>query len=307
MTAVGALQVSAHRPATCGMSEAPTAADGRGLCHGDALGTLAMGAVQGSAGAGQRPAPTGLVLEGRLQTEPEGVGWSLRDDSCPLDGAVSVDWTTGEVVWRPTCKNARCARCSRQVSAQTFALARRALGSSGRAFDEVVPGLPVERLRSPDRVRFITLTLAPEGWAETRQAVNVWLQALRRQGYAMHVLWVVERGSDTGMKHVHVIQWGDYIPKEVVSASWPYGSTKIEAARAAANYLAKGVVKYVGKGLDGDRESIEAHMNLNGGRAAHWSREFFAGESREGFRQRNPLPGVYFVRVVRGVGEPASD
>lgn len=228
-----------------------------------------------------------------MESDPDGVGWSLRDDDCPLEGRFSFDRTTGEIAWRPTCKNARCSRCSRQVSAQTFALARRAV-ESGR---EVVEGLPVKRLTEVDRLRFITLTRAPEGWQATRDAVKVWLRNLRRQGYAMHVLWVVEKGSDTGMKHVHVIQWGDFIPKEVLSESWPYGSTQIEAARAATEYLAKGVLRYVAKGIDGDREAIEDHMNLNGGRAAHWSQGFFAGEGRNAFRERNPLPGIYFVEV----------
>ena len=166
------------------------------------------------------------------------------------------------------------------MSAQTFALAKRAL-------EEI------------ERVRFITLTRAPEGWQETRAAVWRWLERLRRAGYRMHVLWVVELGDETGMKHIHAIQWGDFIPKEELSASWPYGHTQIEGARAATNYLAKGVVRYVAKGLDGDGASIEEHMNLNGGRAAHWSREFFDGMSRKAFRQANPLPGIYFVETAR--------
>jgi hypothetical protein len=237
-------------------------------------------------GAGpEGPGPTGLVSEGRLHADPldpNGVGWTLRDDDCPLDGAVAFDRTTGEIAWRATCKSARCRRCSRQVSAQTFALARRALEDG------------------PARVRFITLTLAPEGWQETRAAVWRWLERLRRAGYRMHVLWVVEQGDETGMKHIHAVQWGDYIPKEVLSASWPYGSTQIEGARAATNYLAKGVVRYVAKGIDGDGASIETHMNLNGGRAAHWSREFFGGMSRDGYRAANPLPGIYFVETETG-------
>lgn len=215
-----------------------------------------------------------------MESDPNGVGWSLRDDDCPLEGAIAVDRTTGEVAWRPTCKNARCRRCSRQVSAQTFALARRSLEKT-------------------ERVRFITLTRVPQGWDETRQAVKVWLLHLRRLGYAMHVLWVVEQGEKTGMKHVHAVQWGDYIPKEVLSASWPYGSTQIEGARAATNYLAKGVVRYVAKGLDGEDEAIEEHMNLNGGRAAHWSRSFFGGVGRNAYREANPMPGIYFVETIR--------
>jgi hypothetical protein len=151
-------------------------------------------------------------------------------------------------------------------------------------------------------VRFLTLTLAPEGWQETRLAVRMWLEHLRRKGYAMHVLWVVERGSQTGMKHVHVVQRGDFIPKAVLEASWPHGSTQIAAARgAASDYLAKGVITYLGKGVDGDGDQIEAHMNLNGGRAAHWSRGFFMGQARDDFARRFPIPGHYFVRVVPNV------
>ena len=148
-------------------------------------------------------------------------------------------------------------------------------------------------------VRFITLTLAPDGWDGTHAAMKTWLQHLRRLGYEMHTLWVVEKGSDTGMKHVHVIQWGDFLPKEVLSSSWPHGHTQIEAARAASDYLAKGVLRYVAKNLDGDTASIVEHMNLNGGRAAHWSRDFFDGMSRTAYRKANPLPGIYFVRTVR--------
>lgn len=235
-------------------------------------GSTAEAAGDGPPGAG----PTGLVLEGRLATDPDGVGWSLRDDECPLEGALAFDRTTGEVAWRPTCKNARCRRCSRQVSAQTFALARRALDGI-------------------DHTRFITLTRAPEGWDQTRQAVKSWLLHLRREGIEMNALWVVEKGEQTGMKHLHAVQWGDYVPKELLEESWPHGSTRIEGARAATDYLGKGVLRYVAKGLDGDGESIESHMNLNGGRAAHWSRGFFAGMSRDGYRKANPLPGIYFV------------
>lgn len=219
-----------------------------------------------------------------MHTDPDGVGWSLRDDECPLLGGISIDRTTGEVAWIPSCKNARCLNCSRRVSSRTFALARR------------VADLEAD---SGGWVRFITLTRAPEGWQATRKAVQDWLQYLRRHGYGMHVLWVVEKGSQTGMKHVHVIQRGHFVPKAVLEASWPHGSTQIAAARAAASdYLAKGVIKYVGKGLDGEADEIEAHMNLNGGRAAHWSRGFFDGSSRDDFARRFPIPGHYFVVTI---------
>ena len=226
--------------------------------------------------------PPFLVLEGRLDTEPlGGSGWSLREEPCPLTGYLAVDRSTGEVAWNATCNSARCARCSRIVSARTFALARRSL----------------EEVTGQDRVRFITLTLAPERWEDLRKRMKDLAQHLRRQGLHIQWLWVVEEGSETGMKHVHAVQWGpEKIPWEQLLGWWGH-RVQIEAAHAAMGYLSKNVVRYLGKGLDGDRESIEAHMNLNGGRAAHWSTGFFAGEGRNSFRKRNPLPGIYFVEV----------
>lgn len=213
--------------------------------------------------------------------DADGVGWTLRDDECPLEGALAFDRTTGEVAWRPTCKNARCRRCSRQVSAQTFALARRAV-------------------EQEQRLRFVTLTRCPEGWDETRLAMKAWRRNLQRHGVAGECLWVVEKGDETGMKHAHVVQHGPRkIPMEVLDASWPHGMTQIESARAAVGYLEKGVMRYVAKGIDGDGASIEGHMNLNGGRAAHWSTGFYAGMGRNAYRQANPLPGIYFVETAR--------
>lgn len=244
--------------------------------------------------AGRAAAP-GLVLEGESAEGESGVGWTLRTDECPHLDALAVDVTTGEIAWRPTCKNARCPRCSRQVSAQTFALARRALDPEAH----VVEGLPVERLEPLTRVRFITLTQVPEGWGAAHRAMRVWRDNLDRHGVAGQTLYVLERGDQTGMKHAHVVQHGPRkIPMDVLDASWPYGMTQIESAREAVDYLAKGVVRYVAKGLDGDAQALTDHMNLNGGRAAHWSRSFFCGEGRQAFARRNPLPGVYFVRNV---------
>jgi hypothetical protein len=145
----------------------------------------------------------------------------------------------------------------------------------------------------------VTLTQAPEGWQATRAAMRDWNRALREQGKRNETLWVVEQGEETGMKHVHAVQWGDFIPKHMLDESWPYGWNEIEGARAATDYLAKGVVRYVAKGLDQGGEALEAHMNLNGGRAAHWSRSFFGGMGRNAYRQANPLPGIYFVQTDR--------
>jgi hypothetical protein len=205
-------------------------------------------------------------------------GWSLRDGECPLEGFSAVDVTTGEVAWTATCGSARCYRCSRIVSARSFALARRALAEM-----------------NPRYVRFITLTLAPEQWQDVRKRMKDLVQFLRSRGIAVKWLWVVEEGSENGMKHIHCVQWGDFIPWQELLGWWG-ARVQIEAADAAVGYLGKNIIRYLGKGLDGDRDAIESHMNLNGGRAAHWSRGFFAGLGRDDFAREHPLPGIYFLR-----------
>lgn len=223
-----------------------------------------------------------LVLEDRLEQSPPATGtganWTLRTDDCPLLGWSAVDRTTGEIAWDSNCGSARCFRCSRTVSARSFALARRA----------------IEEL-NPRYVRFVTLTLAPEDWQAVRQRMKDLARFLRARGLAVRWLWVVEEGTENGMKHVHCVQWGDFIPWRDLLGWWG-ARVQIEKADAAVGYLGKNVIRYLGKGIDGDRDSIEAHMNLNGGRAAHWSRGFFNGLSREGFAQAHPLPGIYFLR-----------
>jgi len=148
---------------------------------------------------------------------------------------------------------------------------------------------------NPRHVRFVTLTLAPEDWQDVREKMKRLVEYLRRQGIRVNWLWVVEEGSKSGMKHVHAVQWGDFIPWRDL-LSWWGARVQIEAADAAIGYLGKNVIRYLGKNLDGDREGIEGHMNLNGGRAAHWTRGFYAGMGRDDFAREHPLPGIYFLQ-----------
>lgn len=218
-----------------------------------------------------------------MEPSPEGA-WSLREDDCPLAGVASVDWTTGEVAWSSNCGSARCYRCSRIVSARSFAIARRSIQEGLE--DGSIP-----------RVRFITLTLAPDEWQAVRGRMRDLARYLRRRGVEVRWLWVVEVGSKNGMKHVHAVQWGDFIPWRDLLGWWG-ARVNIQSADAALGYLGKNVIGYLGKGIDGDREAIEAHMNLNGGRAAHWSRGFFNGMGRDEWAAAHPLPGIYFLRGV---------
>jgi hypothetical protein len=114
-----------------------------------------------------------------------------------------------------------------------------------------------------------------------RYRVNKMRELLKRDGYAAG-MWgsFVERGSDTGMIHVHVAQHGPKkIPKEAlqdvahrVGAGW----TRIERIRQGAgfaSYVGKGFASYVGKGFQ-EADATE-NLRLNGGRLGHFSRGFF--------------------------------
>lgn len=228
--------------------------------------------------------------------EPSG-GWSFNGLDCPHAGRVVFDRNTGEAAWSASCKNARCERCSRRFSRRTFALARTALdGCASHRSGEVCEPC---RQRVPKRVRFITLSTAePLGsWQDWRIALRNWRRNLERHGVAGEMLYVRENGSVTGMQHVHVVQTGPRkIPMQVLDESWPFGMTNIQSARQAVDYVGKQVLRYVGKGADA-RETIESHMNLNGGRAAHWTRGFFWGQGRDDFARVHPVPGIYFAET----------
>lgn len=246
----------------------------------------------GNEGAGAER-PTGLVLEGRLQPPQNSKLWTFNGRECPHDGREVFDPTTGEVAWSASCKSARCERCSRRVSRRTFALARTSIDGC----QDFRQGKECSTCSYwvPKRARFITLTTSePLGdWRDWRFALQNFRRNLDRHGVAGEMLYVRENGSQTGMEHVHIVQTGPRkIPMNVLDSAWPYGSTNIQAAREATDYLGKQVLRYVGKGADA-RETIEEHMNLNGGRAAHWTRGFFWGIGRDDFAKVHPVPGVY--------------
>jgi hypothetical protein len=239
-------------------------------------------------------ASTELVREGRLGTTSIGSksgseGWSLRLDKCRFDGLSAFDPDTGEFVpsFDLHCKNARCARCARAYVGRTYALARLAL-------DEV------------DRARLVTFTLASktdsDSWTydDWREAKKYQRKFLRRKGYLWESLYVVERGELNDRQHCHDVQHGSFTPKEVLTESWIHGSTDIRsAAGAAAQYLSKNALPYLAKNASaaGSDEQLVAHMRLNGGRAEHHTRGFFAGRSRESFsRTLEPVPGAYLLR-----------
>lgn len=186
----------------------------------------------------------------------------MRDQPCRVENYVVLDRLSGEC-WPADCDTGTCPRCG-----------------VNRA--RVRARLITERCRQKERPRFITLTNAPEGWDKRRGQVRDLARRLRAAGFDTEWVWVTERGSKTGMVHVHAIQWGSYIPQAGLQDMWGGRRVDIRSAQPRhGEYISKSAARvssYVGKGAEMD---LEAALGLNGGRLHHWSRGFFGMPIRE--------------------------
>jgi hypothetical protein len=135
-----------------------------------------------------------------------------------------------------------------------------------------------------DRSRFITLTLPQERWDITwdqlRQKLRDFKRYMKLRGYEVEWLWTVEQGSKNGALHVHALAHGDYLPQPVAQEVWG-GIAHLEAIRhddRVSRYVLKQAARVAGYALKGASDgSYREHLDLNGGRVAHWSRGFFHG------------------------------
>jgi hypothetical protein len=102
------------------------------------------------------------------------------------------------------------------------------------------------------------------------------------------------------MVHIHMLQWGDYLPQRYLQERWgarvDIRSAKVTPARVAG-YMAKsgtGAAAYMAKSAKGE---YRYWLTLNGGRAFHQSRGFYLGlgvegahkaaqKAREGYEER---------------------
>lgn len=155
------------------------------------------------------------------------------------------------------------------------------------------------------RARFVTLTLAPENWQQRRQKVRDLRRLLRRRGFRWEFAWSTELGSETGMVHVHGLQHGDYVPQAVLQDVWGaiVDIRAVRTPRGAAGYALKEAARVAGYAMKGSRvdvrsvestppadladsggkeDPLRAHLDLNGGRAAHWSRGYLHGQDKRG-------------------------
>lgn len=128
--------------------------------------------------------------------------------------------------------------------------------------------------------RFVTLSQAPLTWQPLRQKVRKLTMAVRAAGYRTEWAWTVERGSKTGMIHVHALQHGDYIPQKELQRLWGriVHIKAIKGAQGAAGYAMKEASRVAGYAMKGTHEALLGHLDLNGGRGCHMSRRYLRGE-----------------------------
>jgi hypothetical protein len=214
----------------------------------------------------------------------------VRDDlaeihPCTSAGFAVVACTSGNI-YDADCDNGHCATCGVR-RAQTRAVAITWMQ------------------RQCDRSRLITFTRCPPVWQARRGQIYDIRRRLIKAGYSCEWIWATERGSKTGMWHVHAIQHGSYIPQATLQDMWGKRLVDVRAVHDAGQYISKSaarVANYLGKGATGRGDGLGHHLGVNGGRLHHWSRDFWGGLSiRDAVKaSRGERPCEQYVSVWRG-------
>ncbi|WP_200156175.1 rolling circle replication-associated protein [Allochromatium vinosum] len=176
------------------------------------------------------------------------------------------------------------------------------LGSSGQRWKPAMV-----RLSYRDEDEF-----SPDQMSALMKHIREW--AKRRRLPPLPYVWVLERGSQRGRLHYHILIWlpqGVTLPKPDKQGWWPWGFTRIEWARNRRNavgYLAK----YLSKGSDKDGDSVSfpkgSRTHSKGGlttverskcawwRAPRWVKDAWPDWQDE----PRPAPGGGWVSRVQG-------
>jgi hypothetical protein len=134
--------------------------------------------------------------------------------------------------------------------------------------------------------RYWVLSQAPEDWDKLRQKMRDFRRLMRARGYAWEHAWTVEVGEKTGMIHVNALQKGDFVPQAIGQDSW--GSiVHVQAIKRSpsnvAGYALKEAARVAGYSLKegGTAEKLQGHLERNGGRLVHLSRQYLGGLTQE--------------------------
>lgn len=191
------------------------------------------------------------------------------DEICPKRPQIVVCDQDPSLRQPASCDAYRCPACGPRKAMQSAAIAAWAV-------------------RRCDRARFVTLTLAPEDWQQRRQKMRDLRRLLAARGIRWEVAWATEKGSRTGMVHVHALQHGSYVPQDVLQDVWGAhvdirAIPRADLAGGVARYVTKDALKVAGYTVKGSTASSAGHdqfLALNGGRAMHWSRGFLHGQTK---------------------------
>lgn len=191
----------------------------------------------------------------------------LPSEICPKRPYWVVAKEKPDLRYPASCDAYRCGICGPRKAEQSAAIMTWAIREARRR------GL---------RTRLITGTQAPEEWQQRRQKVrDLRRWAVDELGVEFEMGWATERGGQTGMIHVHGIQHGSQkVPQKALQARWgaivDIRQVRTPAAGVYAVKEALRVAGYVSKGAT-DVATLSDHLDLNGGRAAHWTRGFLFG------------------------------
>lgn len=223
--------------------------------------------VEGAEKAAQRPGPPSLVPSSESVDGDQG-------PICPRKPYWVTALEAPDLRFPASCDTYLCPICGPRKAQQAAAVMTWAL----------------RQVEAPSRARFVTFTLAAQEWPVLRQKVRDARRILLREGYDWEWGWAREAGAQTGMLHLHGVQHGRHkVPQDRLQDLWG-GRTDIRAVKGlrdktgAAKYTVKEALRvagYVSKGATaGDAHALDAHLALNGGRPAHWTRGFLHGKTK---------------------------
>jgi hypothetical protein len=141
-------------------------------------------------------------------------------------------------------------------------------------------------MRTADRARLVTLTRAPDDWQSRRKKARTFVADLRQEGYRWEWAWTTEKNPRGTGLHIHGVQHGQPVPQRLLQEVWgsivdirAVGPKNLGAG--AGRYTVKEALRVAGYTVKGAKHGgLAEHLDLNGGRAAHWSRGFLHGKTK---------------------------
>lgn len=134
--------------------------------------------------------------------------------------------------------------------------------------------------------RFAVLTLAPPVWSSLRTKMKNLRRYARERGIEWEQAWTVELGSKTGMRHVNVLQKGDFFSQAELQDLWGaiVHISALESVQKATEYALKEARKVSGYALKEAGKGLEEHLSINGWRLMHLSRGYLGGMTQASVR-----------------------